>query len=345
MSYNQMMQQVKELNSKLQSGEIAKPNTKLVSKEQALSGTITSTAKEVKSSEPESKAPEAPRDPEINQSSEASIAPASSERSQEDAENEAMLSGWVPREKFKGNPADYVDAETFLERGDFRLIEARKLRAELSDMAKKNDELSGMVKALVSDIRDAEERGKQKKLAELEEAKKAARDANDLLVYEAIEQEEKQIKKPEPIVDPKQQELVAAYKKAAEKAPWFEQRNTDPIAAARWSEAAQVLESQFLKGKPNASYDEQFNFAINYIAAKYPDMQPRAQIPAEPEEKSPKTISGSTISTKSAPSRPKGVTERDLTETQRTIYNGLKRNSNLGVTPEKYLELLTKQRG
>jgi hypothetical protein len=41
----------------------------------------------------------------------------SNEASHSDVEHEASTQGWVPKERFRGNEADWVDAETFVKRG------------------------------------------------------------------------------------------------------------------------------------------------------------------------------------------------------------------------------------
>lgn len=335
--YESMMAKLQDMSAKVQSGEV-QSEVQVKSMDEALSGQAIE----------DSKPAEVVAEPEIKEEAEAS----SNERSEgfSSVEEEAMLQGWTPKAQFRGNPKDYVDAQTFLDRGDFRLIEARKLRSELSDMSKKNEELTSLVKGLVDDIRDAEERGKQKKLQELAEQKRIARESNDLLIYEAIQEEEKKLVKPkeEAVVNP-HKEVIEAYNRACQKAPWFEQRNTDPVAAARWNEAEAEVQSKLLKANPKASYDDQFNFAIDYIAAKYPSwgaVRTAAKEVDEPEvSKGSKTISGSTVSTKSYGSKdkPRKLQVKDLSPTQQDIYNKVKKNPDLGVTPEKLLEMWSEQ--
>lgn len=89
-------------------------------------------------------------------------------------EAEASKMGWQPEEKFKGDKSKWVDAKSFVERGEEVLpivkAELRKTREELAEFRKTADEFAAFNKA----AHEREKREWETKLREATQAKKEA---------------------------------------------------------------------------------------------------------------------------------------------------------------------------
>lgn len=245
-----------------------------------------------------------------------------------DAEKVARSQGWRPKEEYKGNPNDWVDAETFVERGPvFRHVE--KLKKTVESESKENAKLREMVATLLSDIRDAEKRAKEKVLKEIEAKKIEAEQANDLQTYKALEEREAEYKKPEQKEPVKEQPQgpSEAYKACVAKHPWIEHIHDDDLAAEKFFYCDREI-NKYLKTNPQASEEEQFAVIDRVIAERY----------AEKESSKPKV---SSVSGGAGP-KPKEtakVTTSNLTPGQKYIYDRLK-DSSYGMTQEEYLKSL-----
>lgn len=102
----------------------------------------------------------------------------------EDFEQEARLQGWTPQDKFKGNPKDWVDAETFVKRG-------REINAVLKDrnekLLKKQEEQEQAIKNMKLMVDKMQERAKQDALEELKAKQKEALEAGDEELYSNLD--------------------------------------------------------------------------------------------------------------------------------------------------------------
>lgn len=134
-----------------------------------------------------------------------------------DYEERASRMGWVPQEKFRGDASKWVDAKTFVEKGENELP---ILRERLRDSLRKQDDAIrdlGELKETVKDFRgymtQVEERAYKRAKRDLEEQRNAAKDAGDFDRYDKVTQEiteletnakpvEKREVKPDPSKDP-----------------------------------------------------------------------------------------------------------------------------------------------
>ena len=161
-------------------------------------------------------------------------------------EAEASKMGWVPREKFRGDPEKWVDAETFLKRGEEvmpilkanneRLMaEVSKTRAELTrtqELLKASQEAIEELKQFNTETaRRIAEKSRLDLLAEL----KQARESGDVEAQAALEDQLEEVKEvikkskqlgeskpPEPSEEQRRQAAEAAAW-IRENAPWFGQ--------------------------------------------------------------------------------------------------------------------------
>lgn len=126
---------------------------------------------------------------------------------QVEAEKEARKIGWRPKEQFRGNADDWVDAQEFLDRGKtfipFLNAERHRLQGELGQRDAKIQELQGALQAnreAVAELRDlhdeiAEDRKVQRK-TEVATELRAAREAGDDVKVAELQNELQTLTKP-----------------------------------------------------------------------------------------------------------------------------------------------------
>lgn len=113
------------------------------------------------------------------------------------AEDRALQMGWTPKEQFKGDPAKWVDAETFVKRGDEFLpfLKANNKRQE-REIAKLREAVSKAIEHSSKAEARAYERAKRDLEAELERATEAGDVAGVKAVTQEIVDLAKDIAKP-----------------------------------------------------------------------------------------------------------------------------------------------------
>lgn len=91
-------------------------------------------------------------------------------------EQEAKNIGWAPKEQYKGDPEKWVDAHTFIERGQHVMPILRKnnerLQADISRVRDENTQLQGLVKASQDSIKALEEFHTAETARQVESARK-----------------------------------------------------------------------------------------------------------------------------------------------------------------------------
>lgn len=252
-----------------------------------------------------------------------------------DAEKIARSQGWRPKEEFKGNPADWVDAETFAERGFFRNVES--LKKTVASEAKKNAELRDMVGALLSDIKDAEAKAREKVLKEIEAKKLQAEASNDLHSYKALAAQEAEYLSKKPAAPVAPSGPSPEYQAVVARHTWIEHIDTDDLAAEKFYFCNREIDKH-LKTNPKASEAEQFAIIDRVIAERYPE--PEAAV-VKPKVGSLSGISGG---------KPKEPTAKinlsNLTASQKLIYESLAKDpKGYSMTPDEYLKSLNQRSG
>jgi len=120
-------------------------------------------------------------------------------------EDQALRMGWTPKEQFRGDPAKWVDAETFVKRGEEFLpfLKANNKRME-RELEKANARMEAMDKALknaVQHLSRADERAYKQAKADLERELETAAAAGDVEAVKAVTKDiadlEKETVKPE----------------------------------------------------------------------------------------------------------------------------------------------------
>lgn len=137
-----------------------------------------------------------------------------------DYEAEARDHGWTPKEEFKGDPAKWVDAETFARRADEVMPFLKKQNGALK---REMEDLKKTLKQASTHFSKVEERAYNRALADLEAKHAEAVELGDNAASRAIRQEMADLAKP-------QVEVAPAFDPAAERkkitewidqSPWY----------------------------------------------------------------------------------------------------------------------------
>lgn len=111
-------------------------------------------------------------------------------------EAKACLQGWVPKEEFRGDPAKWINAKSFNERGE-TIIPIMKERNE--HLEKEVREMKELFKEFSEFHRQTEERIYKKALKEIEDRKLVAVENADKPGYEKAESERIELEKDKPV--------------------------------------------------------------------------------------------------------------------------------------------------
>jgi hypothetical protein len=161
------------------------------------------------------------------------------------AEEKAKAQGWVEKEQFKGDPDKWVDAETFIKRGQ----EALPILKERNEhLVKEIQEMKKTFKDFADFASKTEERAYNKALREIEAKKQQALQDEDVNAYHAADKEATELVKERPVPpkvdEPKGEDPLFTAFKSRNK--WYE---SDPELTA---EADALGAGYAQQGKPYA---------------------------------------------------------------------------------------------
>jgi len=111
-------------------------------------------------------------------------------------EAKARIQGWVPREDFRGDPDKWIDAKSFVERGE-TIVPIMKERNER--LEKDLREMKESFKEFSEFHRKTEDRVYQKALKEIEQRKLTAVESADTVGYQSAELERIELEKVKPV--------------------------------------------------------------------------------------------------------------------------------------------------
>jgi len=223
-----------------------------------------------------------------------------------DYEAEARNLGWHPQEEFRGSPNDWVDAETFVRRGEQQLpimrennrklaTRARRAEDELADMRTKLDEVNSSLTTLRTMAERSNEAGYQRALADLKaQQRQAVRDGDEATFdkiageIEKVEETRTEIaaaaKPPEPRPDaPKGPRATPEF------TAWFAENKDWILADPVLGNAATRFDIQLKNADEDYTEAERWDKVKEMVQEKYPrrfanatgeDMPPRK----EPEQ-------------------------------------------------------------
>ena len=171
-------------------------------------------------------------------------------------ERTARSQGWRPQDQFKGNPDDWVDARTFVQRGEeirrYTKKEVDRLNAALEAQRKENIELRGTVEEVKKYHAEMEERAIQAAITRIKkDRREAAAAGNHELAADLDEQIEELEKAPR--LAPKPAEKKDDAPKPGELSP------EDQRIANEWNENNAWINDR-------ANYEDEIDFAMGVIA-------------------------------------------------------------------------------
>jgi len=201
-----------------------------------------------------------------------------------DVEARARLMGWKPQNEFKGDPARWTDAETFVERGEKILpIVLERNRALEDKFTKQGNEL-GEVKTRLNEIgqafeeyrdfaRRSEERAYSRAKADLEARMTQAVETADRAAFQTARAELEALNPPPPAARPADETT-----RQSPPAPKIEPYVQEWIAENEWfnrspamNAYATALHGQLLQDKPGMSLRENLAEVRKEVIARFPE--------------------------------------------------------------------------
>lgn len=148
-----------------------------------------------------------------------------------DYDSEAEKQGWVPKERYKGDPKRWVDSKTFVERGEiFRPMlhtKYKEVETELADTKRRLAEQDAAIERNNKIAEKFQERAKQEALEQIKREQRAAFEQGDEAKYEQLDKRRDNIAKEfevEPVkVAPVPQGIDPYVQKFQQENPWFGQ--------------------------------------------------------------------------------------------------------------------------
>jgi hypothetical protein len=213
-------------------------------------------------------------------------------------EDRARRMGWRPKEEFDRPPSRWVDAQTFLDRGERELPVLRERYRKIdTELATTKQELT-TVKQTVLDqkrsmdellelSRSAEERAYVRAQREFSDRERRAVEAADTAAYEAVQRDRQDLETTRRRAPPMPAQAASAPQAppAAPPAnpvaeawvadnPWF---NTDPVL----NQMAIAFDRQIKGDHPDWSVSEQLAEVKRQVVARFPEKfgNPRRQAP------------------------------------------------------------------
>ena len=251
------------------------------------------------------------------------------EGGEQDIEARARAMGWKPQSEYRGPPAAWRDAATFVAKGENDLpIVRERLRHQnqaVEDLKRQNEEIRETLRYTSDMVRKSEERGYNRALAEAKAEREAAVDAGDRAAFRAAEAKitdlEKDKPKPPPAatapasVPPEVQEWVEAN-------PWF--REDRELGAQ-----ADALHTSLQRRMPGLSLKENLARVTAAIKAANPEKFPAPTRAAdsdpevEPDPDNPRRRGPPDVSSSSTPARrerPDAQTFNNLPEDSKAAF-------------------------
>ena len=237
---------------------------------------------------------------------------------EQEYENKARRMGWRPKDEYSGNPDRWVDARTFVLRGEAELpilrerfrkmdTEFASVKTELTDTKKKLNEASEVLVELRDMSRGAEERAYNRAVGDLKERQRQAVAEASVDKFEAAQREIDSLKPPQapppPPADrapppPARTDTAPpnpVYVEWMAENPWF---NTDRMLNAVAIEEERVIQAE----SPGMATIDQLSEVKRRVMERFPEKFGLKR-PTRP----------SSVALSSAPpSKPKGRTVKDL---------------------------------
>jgi len=175
------------------------------------------------------------------------------------SEERARKMGWAPKEEFRGDPERWVDAETFLDRGEniMPILKERlgKMEAKFDSQTAELTKVTENLHKFAEFHKGTYKRAHAKALKDIGEAKRAAVAAGQLDQYDALDQEEESVKQAMAETDAidKSQQMSPDFQKFQGENPWY---GSDPDLTAYADGLAEQIYAQGLVKTDSELYTE-----------------------------------------------------------------------------------------
>jgi len=189
----------------------------------------------------------------------------------------ARKEGWVPKEEFRGDPNKWVDADTWVKRGEIM----RPLKDEIAKLRREHERERAQMISAMNDIQRIAREDAEKKIQEIRGKQKAAFEAGDWNTFEAADAARRELENGTRNTAPAPDHQALAYEaqKAAEEFKaantWFER---DPVR----TEAAQnfvALAITKAQSEGRVLMPEDFRGLLNEAGRRYaPQATPKTPV-------------------------------------------------------------------
>lgn len=209
-------------------------------------------------------------------------------------ERQARVQGWRPEDEFKGDKTQWVDAQTFVERGKtilpFLQANNKAMERTIKTQNERLERLEATLKQQYEFSTKAEQRSYERARAELTKEIEQAVEANDPATVKAATDDliklEKEARTPEPIKAPASDAPDPIVEDWIEKNPWF---NTDPVMQASAKALSAIIDKEGV-----TDISQNLAEVAKRIRAEFPHKfeNPRRNAPPAVEGSSPQRTVG-----------------------------------------------------
>jgi len=188
---------------------------------------------------------------------------------EETADEIAFKQGWRPKEEFKGNPNDWVDAKTFVDRAPWAK-KIKQLQEKIDDLYKVNEQIQ-------ANFTKAEERAYKKAMRELEAQKAQAKLQNNVDAYDYALKQENSMKdeysiNKTPVQQLKPEDIAISneFKSFSAQNSWVSTTNPTPKESAMRGFSANCG-LQYEKAHPNAKLQDVLDYVHAEVRKEFPN--------------------------------------------------------------------------
>lgn len=238
-------------------------------------------------------------------------------------EEKARKMGHVPKDQFKGDPDKWVDAQTFVERGENHVPILRK---QIARQQEKLDALNKTIKEFSEYHTKTEQRAYERAYKELKAAQIQAVANADQTAFVELDQQISELQAEAATkVIPQVKDEAKEPEQHPDFVPW-QASNSWYGKDKEMSEYADAIGAYIARTKPGYSYSEALKETTEKVKKEFPDKftNPKRNSAASVESSQPSTKKG-------------GKTFADLSKEQRTIWERWNRDG-IKITKEEYVK-------
>jgi hypothetical protein len=192
----------------------------------------------------------------------------------EEIEARARVTGWRPREEYRGPPGNFVEADEYLRRAenDLPLLRTRlrSMNGHIEKLTRENATAVTLLEDMGERVRKTEEIAYKRARADLERERDAAVESGDIAAFKdadrRLREAEREAPRPAPTKPAVSTQAAAPAPEViewAQRNPWF---NTDPVMA----QAATEISNRLQAAEPELSIEENLERTTAGVRAMFP---------------------------------------------------------------------------